>query len=47
MSVEETRMPLIEISKTSQGCEGKMRVPAITNGVLGKSVNPRRTEKTK
>jgi len=47
MSVDETKIPLIEISKTNHGCEGKMRVPAMTNGVLGKSVNPRRTEKTR
>ncbi len=34
-------MPEIEITKTKKGSFGNKIVPAKTNGVLGKSVNPR------
>ncbi len=37
-------MPAIDTIKTINGCDGNRIVPAITNGVLGSSVKPRKAD---
>lgn len=40
-------MPVIDVTSTAKGCCGNRIVPAITSGVLGSRVKPRRIENTR